>query len=60
MTENEWLCQALTKESAASKDYRQRAFLLALSDLLEEQASRIEKRQGQLDGSLWSPTEWDE
>ena len=41
-----------------SKEYKERALLVAAKNLLLEQAKRIEQAHGELDGRMWSPENW--
>ena len=41
-----------------SKEYKERALLVAANNLLLEQAKRIEQAHGELDGRMWSPENW--
>ena len=41
-----------------TKEYKERALLVAAKILLLEQAKRIEKAHGELDGRMWSPENW--
>lgn len=58
MEENEWLRKQLKQLESDSRDYRQKALLQATIALLEEQEKRREQLQGELDGTLWSPGNW--
>lgn len=41
-----------------SKEYKERALLVAAKNFLLEQAKRIEQAHGELDGRMWSPENW--
>ena len=41
-----------------SKEYKERALLVAAKNLFLEQAKRIEQAHGELDGRMWSPENW--
>ncbi|MER2064630.1 MAG: hypothetical protein ABS873_08245 [Alkalibacterium sp.] len=58
MEENQWLVKQLEQLESDSRDYRQKALLQATISLLEEQEKRREQLQGELDGTLWSPGNW--
>ncbi|GAA3023571.1 hypothetical protein [Tetragenococcus solitarius] len=59
MEENvEWSLAQLDYLFENSHDYKQKALLLGIKDLLLEQQKRTEQIQGQLDGTLWSPNDW--
>lgn len=58
MGEREWIDAQLEKAVEDSRDYEQKALLLATKALIEEQYTRIEQMQGELDGTMWSPKNW--
>lgn len=58
MEEKEWALNELKRLFDESQDYKQKALLQAASSLLSEQEIRKEQLQGQLDGTLWSPGNW--
>lgn len=58
MEEKEWALDELKRLFEQSQDYKQKALLQAAGTLLEEQETRKEQLQGQLDGTLWSPGNW--
>ncbi|MCC5889979.1 MAG: hypothetical protein JJU01_05410 [Alkalibacterium sp.] len=58
MEEKEWATQELKRLFEKSQDYKQKALLQAAVTLLDEQETRKEQLQGQLDGTLWSPGNW--
>ena len=58
MGEREWIEAQLEKAVEDSRDYEQKALLLATKALIEEQYTRIEQMQGELDGTMWSPKNW--
>ena len=58
METNDWYDDILVKLDAESRDYRQKAFLEAARKLLAEQEERITQLGGQLEGTIWSPNEW--
>lgn len=53
-----WLLEQLDTLFEESKDYKQKALLLATIELIQEQEKRKEQLQGELDGTLWSPGNW--
>ncbi|WP_027108050.1 hypothetical protein [Lacticigenium naphthae] len=60
MEEAQWIQGELEKLFKESRDYKQKALILALKEHIAEQSNRIEQMQGELDGSLWSPRKWNE
>ena len=60
MEQKEWLLQELERVIQTSRDYKQKALLKAVKDLINEQVERIRQMEGELDGSLWSPRNWSE
>ncbi|WP_251006105.1 hypothetical protein [Carnobacterium sp. ISL-102] len=60
MEQKEWLIQELERLRQTSRDYKQKALLIAVKDLIDEQAERIRQMEGELDGTLWSPRNWNE
>ncbi|SIN92905.1 hypothetical protein SAMN05878443_0529 [Carnobacterium alterfunditum] len=60
MEQKEWLLQELERLRQTSRDYKQKALLIAVKDLIDEQAERIRQMEGELDGTLWSPRNWNE
>jgi len=59
MEENiQWSLGQLDQLIKDSHDYKQKALLMGVQDLLLEQEKRTEQIQGQLDGTLWSPNDW--
>ena len=58
MGEKEWILSELKRVFEDSRDYKQKALIAAAIHLLEEQYLRIEQKEGELDGSLWSPRDW--
>lgn len=59
MTIEKWILDDIESLLIKSNDYREKALLLATKNLVLEQAIRIEQLEGQLDGMLWSPREWE-
>ncbi|WP_373471447.1 hypothetical protein [Carnobacterium alterfunditum] len=60
MEQKEWLLQELERLRQTSRGYKQKALLIAVKDLIDEQAERIRQMEGELDGTLWSPRNWNE
>ncbi|SFH89151.1 hypothetical protein [Pisciglobus halotolerans] len=58
MEEKEWITSELERVYHNSRDYKQKALLAETIRLLQEQYLRIEQKEGELDGSLWSPKDW--
>ncbi|WP_338476027.1 hypothetical protein [Tetragenococcus halophilus] len=59
MEENiQWSLEQLDQLIKDSHDYKQKALLMGVQELLLEQEKRTEQIQGQLDGTLWSPNDW--
>ena len=60
MEQKEWLLLELERVIQTSRDYKQKALLKAVRDLINEQVERIRQMEGELDGTLWSPRNWNE
>lgn len=60
MEQKEWLLQELERLRQTSRDYKQKALLTAAKELINEQVERIRQMEGELDGTLWSPRNWNE
>lgn len=60
MDQNEWMIRELENIFERSRDYKQKALILAIQRLIEEQRLRITQMEGELDGTLWSPSKWNE
>ena len=58
MADELWVNETLDQLIATTKSYEERALLVAAKKILVEQLTRIEQLEGQLDGTLWSHTEW--
>lgn len=54
----EWIQTQLDQLFVQSTDYKQKALLLGLKEVIEEQSVRKEQIQGELDGTLWSAQNW--
>lgn len=55
----EWIQSQLAQLFEQSTDYKQKALLLGLKEMIEEQSVRKEQIQGELDGTLWSAQNWE-
>lgn len=60
MERADWTRAELAKRAEASQDYTQKALYLEASALIEELVLRRQQNQGELDGTLWSPEEWED
>lgn len=60
MNQNEWMIQELSGVFERSRDYKQKALIAAAQKLIKEQSVRITQMEGELDGTLWSPSKWNE
>ncbi|AMV60625.1 Hypothetical protein ADU72_1268 [Pediococcus damnosus] len=58
MDTNDWVEKQLKELIKTSKQYEDRAFYLALSDLVQEQQKRLTQSQGEVDGRTWNPSKW--
>lgn len=58
MEEQQWLITQLEKLFNDSHDYKQKALIQATMNIIKEQEKRKEQLQGELDGTLWSPGNW--
>ncbi|WP_080147172.1 hypothetical protein [Marinilactibacillus piezotolerans] len=58
MEDKQWMLAQLTDLFHKSRDYKQKALLMAAKELIEEQEKRKEQLQGELDGTLWNPGNW--
>lgn len=54
----EWTMEQINQLIEKSKDYKEKALLENVKTTLLEQEKRREQNQGELDGTLWSPREW--
>ncbi|MBS4770316.1 hypothetical protein KG090_03910 [Carnobacteriaceae bacterium zg-ZUI240] len=54
----DWTADLIEKQKEMSKDYREIALLEAVSQYIQEQDQRIESLNGQLEGKMWSPSNW--
>jgi len=58
MTENQWLHDQITQLAQQQPQFTDRAFWLALADLVQEQDRRSDQLQGEIDGRTWRPDRW--
>ncbi|WP_313468824.1 hypothetical protein [Carnobacterium sp.] len=58
MDKEEWVLTELESMVVNSQDYKQKALLKATIRLIKEQYKRISQMEGELDGKLWSPSNW--
>lgn len=61
MDENEtgkWLSQELKQVAGKQKAYENRAFLLAMRQVVKEQNERTKQLKGEVDGRLWNHEQW--
>lgn len=56
--QEQWILKQLDHLFEESKDYKQKALIRATKKIIEEQETRKEQMQGELDGTLWSPGNW--
>ncbi|HLQ75199.1 MAG TPA: hypothetical protein VK107_04055 [Alloiococcus sp.] len=54
----DWTIQQIEQLIQKSQDYKEKALLESVKKALFEQEKRREQNQGELDGTLWSPGEW--
>ena len=60
MERADWARAELAKRAEASQNYTQKALYLEASTLIEELVLRRQQNQGELDGTLWSPEDWED
>ena len=60
MNEKDWLLIELDALFSSSQEYKQKALLKATMELVKEQFKRIDQMEGELDGRLWSPRDWND
>lgn len=56
--QEKWVIEQLEILFKESREYKQKALLLATKEIIQEQEKRKEQLQGELDGTLWSPGNW--
>lgn len=54
----DWTIQQIEQLIQKSQNYKEKALLESVKKALFEQEKRREQNQGELDGTLWSPGEW--
>lgn len=54
----QWLSQQLETMKQNQKGYENRAFLLAMNQVVQEQNKRLEQLKGEVDGRLWNHEQW--
>ncbi|MGB3160097.1 hypothetical protein [Carnobacterium sp.] len=60
MDREDWLLLELEALFSSSQEYKQKALLKATMDIVKEQFKRINQMEGELDGRLWSPRDWND
>ncbi|MDT6981279.1 hypothetical protein [Levilactobacillus zymae] len=59
MTDNQaWLHQQIQALAQHQSRFTDRAFWVALAQLVDEQARRQDQLQGEIDGRTWRPDKW--
>jgi len=58
MDTNDWVEEQLHELAKTSKQYEDRAFYLALFDLVKEQQKRLAQGQSEVDCRTWNPSKW--
>lgn len=53
-----WLSQQIKDMSDKQESYENRAFLVAMKKVVEEQNERTEQLKGEVDGRLWNHEQW--
>ncbi|MFD1440987.1 hypothetical protein [Lacticaseibacillus hegangensis] len=53
-----WLLDQANTLAEQSKDYEDRAFFTALQAFIQEQATRLDQAQGEVDGRFWDHRRW--
>lgn len=53
-----WLSKELSNLADKQKAYENRAFLVAMKKVVEEQNDRMKLLQGEVDGRLWNHEQW--
>lgn len=54
----DWTIEQIEQLIQKSQDYKEKALLESVKNVLFEQEKRRKQNQGELDGTLWSPGEW--
>lgn len=55
---SKWAQDIIQESIKNSKSYQEIALLEAVSLYIKEQEQRIESLNGQLEGKMWSPSNW--
>ncbi|EFR31730.1 hypothetical protein [Eremococcus coleocola] len=58
MEDLQWLQDQIKAWQDQCPAYLDRAYLEAALELAQKQAGLLERRQGQLDGTAWNPSNW--
>lgn len=53
-----WLSKQVDDLSKKQTAYENRAFLIAMKKVIEEQNKRSEQLKGEVDGRLWNHEQW--
>ncbi|APU71733.1 hypothetical protein LCR01_20960 [Companilactobacillus crustorum] len=53
-----WLEQQVSDLAKKQKAYENRAFLVAMQQVIQEQNMRTEQLKGEVDGRLWNHEQW--
>ncbi|WP_119326462.1 hypothetical protein [Companilactobacillus musae] len=53
-----WLSKQIETLSDKQKAYENRAFLVAMNKVVNEQNKRLEQLKGEVDGRLWNHEQW--
>ncbi|KRK95787.1 hypothetical protein [Companilactobacillus futsaii] len=54
----QWLSQTVSDLSTKQTQYENRAFLVAMKKVIEEQNKRQAQLEGEVDGRLWNHEQW--
>ncbi|MFH5811627.1 hypothetical protein [Companilactobacillus sp. FL22-1] len=53
-----WLKNKVNELSKEQHSYENRAFLVAMENIIDEQNRRLEQLKGEVDGRLWNHEQW--
>lgn len=53
-----WLLEQAKTQARQAKDYEDRAFFTALQTFIQDQATRLDQAQGEVDGRFWDHRRW--
>ncbi|KRK78596.1 hypothetical protein [Companilactobacillus nodensis] len=56
--QSKWLMDQIDQLKNSQPEYERRAFLTALKKIVNEQATRTDQIQHELDGRLWNHDKW--